>query len=116
MNGAELLLVVIAAIAVTAIAQRRNLQPPLVLVALGLLVSFIPGLPQLEIEPEVILGVVLPPLLYSTAIEFSVVNFLRNLWPIMGLGVVLVLITAVVAGFVGSALVPEMSLAAGLVL
>jgi CPA1 family monovalent cation:H+ antiporter len=116
MNGAQLLLVVIAAIAVTAIAQRRNLQPPLVLVTLGLAVSFIPGLPQLEIEPEVILGVVLPPLLYSTAVEFSVVNFLRNLWPIMGLGVVLVLVTALAAGLVGSALVPEMSLAAGLVL
>ncbi|QGN35345.1 hypothetical protein GJV80_03845 [Microlunatus sp. Gsoil 973] len=112
----ELLLVVIAAIAVTAFAQRRGLQPPLVLVALGLVVSFIPGLPRLEIEPEIILGVVLPPLLYSTAIEFSFINFVRNLWPIVGLGILLVIITAMAVGFTASWLVPGLVPAAGLVL
>jgi len=116
MNGIELLLVVIAAIAVTAVAQRRNLQAPLVLVVLGLAVSFIPGLPRLEIEPEVILGVVLPPLLYSTAIEFSFINFVRNLWPILGLGIGMVLITAVAVGLTASRLTPQLTLAAALVL
>jgi CPA1 family monovalent cation:H+ antiporter len=116
MNGVELLLVVIAAIAVTAVAQRRGLQPPLVLVALGLVVSFIPGLPRLEIEPEIILSVVLPPLLYSTAIEFSFINFIRNLWPIVGLGVVLVVLTAGAVGVTASWLVPGLVPAAGLVL
>lgn len=116
MNGAELLLVVVAAIAVTAIARRRNLQAPLVLVVLGLLVSLIPGLPRLEIEPDLILTLVLPPLLYSTAVEFSVVNFMRNLWPILGLGVLLVILTAAAVGFTASAMVPELTLAAGLVL
>lgn len=116
MNGIELLLVVIAAIAVTAFAQRRNLQPPLVLVVLGLAVSFIPGLPRLEIEPEVILGVVLPPLLYSTAIEFSFINFVRNLWPILGLGVGLVVITAFAVGFTADQLTPQLTWAAALVL
>ncbi|HEY9291067.1 MAG TPA: sodium:proton antiporter [Microlunatus sp.] len=109
MNGVELLLVVIAAIAVSALAQKRGLQPPLVLTALGLAVSFIPGLPRLEIAPEVILGVVLPPLLYSTALEFSFVNFMRNLWPIVGLGVVLVFLTAFAAGFTTLWLVPEIN-------
>lgn len=116
MNGIELLLVVIAAIAVTAFAQRRGLQAPLVLVILGLAVSFIPGLPRLEIEPEVILSVVLPPLLYSTAIEFSFINFVRNLWPILGLGIALVLITAFVVAFVANQLTPQLTWPAALVL
>lgn len=116
MNGIELLLVVIAAIGVTAFAQRRNLQAPLVLVVLGLAVSFIPGLPRLEIQPEVILGVVLPPLLYSTAVEFSFINFVRNLWPILGLGIGLVVITAFAVGFTADQFTPQLTWAAALVL
>lgn len=116
MNGIELLLVVIAAIAVTAVAQRRNLQAPLVLVILGLAVSFIPGLPRLEIEPHIILSVVLPPLLYSTTIEFSFINFVRNLWPILGLGIGLVLVTAVAVGLVANQLTPQLNWSAALVL
>ena len=109
MNGVELLLVVIAAIAVSALAQKRGLQPPLVLTALGLMVSFIPGLPRLEIEPEVILSVVLPPLLYSTALEFSFLSFMRNLWSIIGLGVLLVFLTAFAVGFTTLQMVPEIN-------
>ncbi|SDR99351.1 cation:proton antiporter [Microlunatus soli] len=116
MNGVELLLVVIAAIAVSAISQRKGLQAPLILVLLGLAVSFIPGLPRLEIEPELILSLVLPPLLYSTALEFSFVNFVRNLWPIIGLGVILVIVTALAAGFTAYWLVPSVTVGAGLVL
>jgi NhaP-type Na+/H+ or K+/H+ antiporter len=116
MNGAELLLVMVAAIVVTALAHKRGLQAPLVLVMIGTAVSFIPALPRLEVPPELILSVVLPPLLYSTAVEFSFVNFMRNLWPIIGLGVVLVVLTALGAGFTAYLLVPEITLAAGLVL
>lgn len=116
MNGVELLLVVIVAIAVSAVSQRKGWQAPLILVILGLAVSFIPGLPRLEIPPELILSLVLPPLLYSTALEFSFVHFVRNLWPIIGLGVVLVLLTALAAGFTAYWLVPAISLQAGLVL
>jgi CPA1 family monovalent cation:H+ antiporter len=116
MNGVELLLVVIAAIAVSGLSERKGLQAPLILVMIGLAVSFIPGLPRLEIGPELILGLVLPPLLYSTAVEFSFVNFLRNVWAIIGLGVILVIVTALAAGLVTSAIVPDITVAAGLVL
>lgn len=116
MFGVELLLVVIAAIAVSSVAAQRGLQAPLVLVTVGALVSFVPGLPRLEIPPEVILSVVLPPLLYSTAVEFSLINFLRNLRPILGLGIGLVLVTAFAVGGVTGWLVPGITLSVGLVL
>jgi len=56
----------------------------------GFAVCFIPGEPRLEVSSELILRVVLPPLLYSAALNFSVFSFLRNLRPILGLGVSLV--------------------------
>ncbi|WP_068165064.1 Na+/H+ antiporter [Rhodococcus phenolicus] len=116
MNGTWILLVVIAAIAVTGLAARRNLQAPLVLVAIGAAASFIPGLPRLELQPEVILGVVLPPLLYSAALRFSVPTFRRYLSPILRLGIVTVLATAFAVAFFANWLVPELTFGAALVL
>ena len=53
----------------------------------------------IELESEVLLSVVLPPLLYSAALDFSFPTFLRNVRPILGLGVGLVVVTALaVAG------------------
>ena len=64
MAGSHILIVVIAAIALTIFAEKRSIQPPLLLAAVGVLASFIPGLPRTELAPDVILGLVLPPLLY----------------------------------------------------
>ncbi len=116
MNGLQILLVVIGAVAVTAFAQRLELEPPLVITAVGLGVSFIPGIPRLQIEPELMLGVVVPPLLYATSLEASIVAFLRKLWPILGLGVGLVVVTAVVVRFVGDAVMGGLTLTTALVL
>jgi monovalent cation/hydrogen antiporter len=115
-NGLQILLVVIGAVAVTAFAQRLELEPPLVITAVGLGVSFIPGVPRLQIEPELMLGVVVPPLLYATALDASIVAFLRKLWPILGLGVGLVVVTAVVVRFVGDAVMGGLTLTTALVL
>ncbi|KOS55978.1 Na+/H+ antiporter [Rhodococcus rhodochrous] len=116
MNGTWILLVVIAAIAVTGLANRSNLQAPLVLVTIGSLASFIPGMPRLELHPHVILGVVLPPLLYSAALRFSVATFRRHLTPILRLGIFTVLATAFAVALSASWLVPELTLGAALVL
>ncbi|RZK96206.1 MAG: Na+/H+ antiporter [Rhodococcus sp. (in: high G+C Gram-positive bacteria)] len=116
MNGVLVLLVIIAAIAVTSFAKRRDLQAPLVLVTIGSVASFIPGMPRLELDPEAILGVVLPPLLYSAALKFSVATFRRHLAPILRLGIFTVLATAVGVAFFSNWLVPELTLGAALVL
>src|SRR5574340_792686 len=115
-NGTLILLVIIAAIAVTGLANRRDLQAPLVLVALGSVASFIPGMPRLELNPHLILGVVLPPLLYSAALKFSVATFRAHLMPILRLGVFAVLATAFAVAFVADWLVPQFTLGAALVL
>ncbi|MBS9373658.1 Na+/H+ antiporter [Rhodococcus sp. B50] len=116
MNGAWILLVVIAGIAVTTVASRRDLQAPLVLVAVGALVSFVPGLPRLELDPEIILGVVLPPLLYSSALRFSVPTFRQYLPSILRLGIYTVLVTAFVVAWTASAMMTALTFGAALAL
>lgn len=112
----QLLLVVVGAIAVTAVANRRGLQPSIVVVVLASAVSFVPGLPRFELEPELILSVVLPPLLYSAALDFSVYSLARNLRPILSLGVGMVIVSTLVTGVVANWIVPEFGLVAALVL
>jgi Na+/H+ antiporter len=112
----ELILVVVGAIVVTAIAHRRGLEPALILVVVGFAVSFTPGFEGVELESEVLLSVVLPPLLYSAALDFSVPTFLRNIRPILGLGVGLVVITAFAVAGVASWIVPTLTFTTALVL
>lgn len=113
---AEILLVVIVAIAITAFAERGNIQPALLVAIVGLGASFVPGLHRLELEPEVILGVVLPPLLFSAASDFSFTSFVRRLGSIVNLGVFLVFASASAVAIVASWTVPGMPIAAALVL
>jgi len=115
-SGLQLLLVIVGAIAVTAYAQRRAAQPALVITLVGLAASFIPGIPRLELDTDIVLGVVLPPLLYSTALSFSVVAFLRKLGPILLLGVGLVIATTFAVGAVGAWVLPGLTGGAAIVL
>ncbi|MGV3491141.1 MAG: cation:proton antiporter [Devosia sp.] len=112
----QILIVMIAALAVTIFAEDRNIQPPLLLALVGLAASWIPGVPQLELEPEIILAVVLPPLLYSAATEFSFISFLRRLGSIVNLGVILVVVTTSVVGAIAAATIPGLPIAAATVL
>lgn len=108
--------VLAGALGLTALARRFNLSAPLLVVLVALGVSFIPGVPRAEIDPEVILTLVLPPLLYSTALDSSVAQFKAAMRPIIALGVVLVVVTAVAVGFTMHLLLPELPLSSALVL
>ena len=101
----ELILVVVGAIVVTAMAHRRGLEPALIIVVVGIAVSFLPGFEAPELDSHILLSVVLPPLLYSAALDFSFPTFLRNIKPILGLGVALVIVTAFTVAAVSSWLV-----------
>jgi monovalent cation/hydrogen antiporter len=101
----ELILVVVGAIVVTAVAHRRGLEPALIIVMIGAAVSFLPGFEPPELDSHILLTVVLPPLLYSAALNFSFPTFLRNIRPILGLGVALVVVSAFAVAAVSSWLV-----------
>lgn len=110
----ELLLLLAGSLAVTAFARWRGLPAPLLVVAVALGVSFIPGVPPIEIDSEVILTVILPPLLYSASLDVSFQNFRQSLVQIRRLGILLVIVTALVVGWVAYNLIPDMTLPAAI--
>src|SRR3954471_15531508 len=111
-DGVQLLLIIGAGIAISAIAKRRNIEPGMIIVVLAAAASFIPGVPRLELDSELILAVVVPPLLYSATRGASFAAFGANLGPVVTLGVVLVLVTTGVFGVVASWLMPSIGTAA----
>ncbi|MEU6131784.1 Na+/H+ antiporter [Saccharopolyspora sp. NPDC047091] len=104
------------ALVLTALARRWGLSEPLVLVLAGLALSFVPGVPDYAIDPELILNLVLPPLLYSAALTSSAIGLRANARPIGSLALGAVLVTTLVTGLVAWWLVPAMPLGAALVL
>ena len=116
MNGVQILLIIGAGIAVSAVARRRGLEPGLIIVVLAAAASFIPGMPPLKLDSEVILALVIPPLLYSATRGASFSTFGANLRPILSLGVFLVVLTTGALGVISSWLIPSLGLAAAFVL
>jgi Na+/H+ antiporter len=111
-----LMAVLAGSLALTAFARHLNLSAPLLIVLVALAVTFIPGVPRVQLEPELILSVVLPPLLYSTSLETSFAQFRAASRPIIALGVVLVVVTALVVGMVVHLVLPDLPLASAMVL
>jgi Na+/H+ antiporter len=89
-----------------ALARRLGLLAPILLVVLGLALSFLPFFPQVRLDPDLVLVGILPPLLYVAALETSVPAFRHNLRPILLLAVGLVLFTAFAVGIVVHLLLP----------
>jgi len=115
-TGILLVLLALGAIALSAFGRRLNAQPGLLILVAAAAASFIPGLPRLELDPELILGLVVPPLLYAAALEFSFFSFVRNLRAILGLGVVLVLLTAWLSRVAVDLLLPTLGAGVALLL
>src|SRR5689334_17550603 len=82
------------------------------LVVVGLALSFVAAVPQVQLKPEVVLFGVLPPLLYVAAVETSVPAFRFNLRPILFLAIGLTLFTACCVGYAVHLLLPAVPLAA----
>ncbi|QCQ90975.1 cation:proton antiporter [Rhodococcus sp. SGAir0479] len=95
-------------VAVAAFAKRLGLAAPLLLVVVGIGLSFLPAVPDVDVEPELILAVVLPPLLYSAAVSMPAQDFRRNFKAISGLAVLLVVVTTAGTGALFHLLIPDL--------
>jgi monovalent cation/hydrogen antiporter len=106
METLELLIGLLAAVAVVVrLAGRTAVPEPVLLVLAGLAVALIPGLPRVELDPELTLALFLPPLLYWAALHIDLRDLRANFRPISLLAVGLVLVTtAAVAVLAHSAL------------
>jgi Na+/H+ antiporter len=91
----QIFLILLAVLAGTALLARRiSVAPAILLLLAGVALAFVPGVPSLELPPELVLLVVLPPLIYSAAVAMSWREFRFNLRPIILLAVGCVIFTA----------------------
>jgi monovalent cation/hydrogen antiporter len=107
---------VAAIVAVAAVSDLIAVAAPLSLVAVGIALSFLPGLPKIEVDPEWILAGALPPLLYATAVRMPAHDFRRDFKAIAGLAVLLVVLTTICSGLLFNTLLPGLGLASALAL
>ncbi|HYJ37691.1 MAG TPA: Na+/H+ antiporter [Chitinophagaceae bacterium] len=96
-------------ISLTAIANRRKLPLPILLVAAGLIIGFIPQLPDLALDPDVVFVIILPPLLYDAALKTSWHEFRSSIKPISALAITLVFFTTVAVAITAYYLIPGFS-------
>ena len=109
-----LIIAVLGTLAIAAASQlsdRIGVAPALILLAGGTAVGFLPFIPAVELDPQVVLEGILPPLLFSTAVSISTINFRRELAPVAVLAILLVALSAAGIGVFLTLLVPGLSLA-----
>jgi monovalent cation/hydrogen antiporter len=113
------LLLVLAAVAVVVvihgIAEKTGLPEAALLTLAGIAYSLVPG-PNVELDPRLVLTLVIPPLIYSTALDASLLDIRRNLRTVVSLSVALVLATALAVGVGFELFVAGVTLAAGIAL
>jgi monovalent cation/hydrogen antiporter len=106
----------IAAIPLVGLARRWKIPYPIVLVIGGLGLGFVPGLPRIELSPDLVLLIFLPPLLYWESITAPTDEMRANARMIWPLAIGLVILTTAVVALVAHALVPALGWAAAFVL
>jgi monovalent cation/hydrogen antiporter len=97
----QALLVALLIAGLTALARRVHVISPILLLVVGALIAFTPGIPQLVFDPDLVLLTLLPPLLYSSGVDMSWRGFCTNLRPILLLAVGCVLFTATAVAALG---------------
>jgi CPA1 family monovalent cation:H+ antiporter len=88
-----LLLLLAVLVAVAVLAERLKTAPSILLVVAGIALALVPGLPRVELAPEFVLLVILPPLIYSAGVQMSWREFRFNLRPIALLAIGCVVFT-----------------------
>jgi monovalent cation/hydrogen antiporter len=101
--------IMVILISLTAIANKRKLPYPILLVVAGLIIGFVPQLPDLALDPDVVFGIILPPLLYDAASKTSWHEFRTSIRPISALAITLVFFTMLAVAVTAHYFVPGFS-------
>lgn len=116
MDALPLVALVAGSAATAGLARRTPVPAPLLLVAVGLIASYVPGVPSYTLDAHIVLPLLLPPLLYTAAVDSSYLDLRANLRPVALLSVGYVLFATVAVGWLAYLLVPDLPLTAALVL
>ncbi|WP_031076874.1 Na+/H+ antiporter [Streptomyces sp. NRRL S-118] len=116
MDVLPLVALVAVSAAIAGAARRTPVPAPLLLVAAGLVASYVPGVPDYTLDPHIVLPLLLPPLLHTAALDSSYLDLRANARPVALLSVGYVLFATVAVGYLAHLLVPDLPLTAALVL
>jgi len=117
MHQAEIIVLLLAFVAALVVVAKKFALPyPVLLVIGGLALSFVPHLPEVKLDPNIVFYFFLPALIYPAALFTSWRDFRRNLRTILLLSVGLVLLTMAAVAWITHALVPAMPWAAAFAL
>src|SRR5688500_20315608 len=117
MNNLGIILIIFGILlALQAIADKIKLPNAVLLVIVGLSLWFIPGLPSLELNPDVVFLLFLPPILYDAASHTSWHDFKSEIKPISTLAIALVFFTTISVAFASHLLIPGFTLPMAFVL
>jgi CPA1 family monovalent cation:H+ antiporter len=109
MEEIELVLALLAVVAaVTLLARKFGIPYPILMVVAGLVIGLVPDVPRVELAPETVLLLFLPPILFSAAYFLSPRELWRNVRPISLLAVGLVVVTTLAVAAVAMAIAPEL--------
>src|SRR6187551_1155791 len=113
MDTLTAVLAILVAIAILfEVARRLGVPFPTLFVLGGLGLAFVPGLPRIALEPELVLLVFLPPLLFTAAVDSPIRELRANLAPLVRLSIGLVVFTMVIVAVVAYTALPTMGWAA----
>lgn len=113
---ALLFVLLLGAVISVPVGDRFGLPAPVLMTLLGIVLALLEFVPNVEIPPELILPLLLPPLLYAAVRRTSWRQFAANLRPIFLLAVALVFVTTLCVAAVAHAIVPGLPLAAAVAL
>ena len=100
----------------TMVSNKLKIPYPILLVMSGLAISFLPGMPSISLEPDLVFLIFLPPLLYAAAWNTSWRDFWKWKRPIILLAFGLVIFTSAAVAWISSSIIPNFSLAFGFLL
>lgn len=108
-NYAVILMIMALMIGVSGLADKIKVAVPVLLLVVGIAIGFVPAMPELALNPDIIMLLFLPPLLYDAAFNISFKTFKTNLNTISTLAIGLVFLTTVGIAVVSYYLIPGMT-------
>jgi CPA1 family monovalent cation:H+ antiporter len=108
-NYSIILFLLTVMIGLSAVADKIRLPYPILLVMAGIAVGFIPGMPKIELDPDIVFLLFLPPMLYEAAFNISRQEFKKNFSTISTLAIALVFLTAGGIALIAYFLIPGMT-------
>ncbi|MCX4822460.1 Na+/H+ antiporter [Streptomyces sp. NBC_01142] len=113
---ALLFALLLGAVVTVPLGERLGLPAPVLMTLAGIVLAFLPFVPSVDVPPEFILPLLLPPLLYASVQRTSWRQFTVNIRPILLLAVALVFVTTAAVAAVANAVVPGLPIAAAVAL